>query len=193
MHTPRIIRSKYIGLFLLFLLSSCASIPEPLRGEYPSNYPAQSNIAQIGSRVRWGGTIIATNPEAEQTCFEVLSKTLDNSTRPQELDESQGRFIACKEGFQDPELFKAGRELTIIGRLDRIESREIGEYQYQYPIVQAETVYLWPERQDYSDRPYPYYPYYWNRPYPYFWYPNYYYPYRSGFHGHVQISGGKKG
>lgn len=178
------------------LLVSCASIPEPLQGEYPVTYPAHVNIAQVGSRVRWGGSIIATNPESHQTCIEILGKTLESSTRPISADESQGRFIACKSGFQDPELFKAGRDITIIGTVDRLEIRTIGEYEYRYPVINADTVYLWPERQEYRDRGYPYYPYYWYRPYP-FWgpypyYGSYYYPYRgypgrSSVHGHVTV------
>lgn len=192
---PRSLSLMSLTLLALGLLTSCATIPEPLQGEYPENYPGQTHIGQVGSRVRWGGAIIATNPEAEQTCFEVLGKTLDDTTRPVGTDESQGRFIACKSGFQDPELFKAGRELTITGQLDHLETRDIGEYQYNYPIVRAEVIYLWPERPDYSDRPYAYYPYFWNRPYPYFWSPYYggYPYYGGGFHGHIHASGGKKG
>ena len=35
---------------------------------------------------------------------------------------------------------------------------EIGEHEYRYPPIDADVVYLWPERQ--PDAGYPYYPYY---------------------------------
>jgi len=169
----------------LLQLAACASIPDPLRGEYPGATPAAVGPGQVGSQVRWGGILIATNPEPEQTCFEILGKTLEESARPIESEESQGRFIACKPGFQDPEIFKSGRDVTIIGRINRFEPRNIGEYEYRYPIVDAQVVYLWPERPDYADRPYYYHPYFWSYPYPYYWYP---YPYfRPGLHGQVHI------
>jgi outer membrane lipoprotein len=174
----------WIIIALMMTLSACVSIPEPLQGEYPVNLPAQSNIGQVGSNVRWGGNIIATNPEAHQTCIEILGKQLDDVSRPVEQEESQGRFIACKSGFQDPEVFKAGREITITGRLERLEPRNIGEYEYRYPIVSADVIYLWPERSDYRDRAYPYTPYYWYRPYPYFLSPYPYFGRGVGFYGY---------
>ncbi|GAB4186563.1 MAG: Slp family lipoprotein [Wenzhouxiangellaceae bacterium] len=161
-------------------LSACASIPEPLQGEFPATAPQVSSSPQVGSRQRWGGVIIATNPEQQQTCFEILGKPLEDSQRPIAGDEALGRFIACKSGFQDPEVFKAGRDITVIGRVDRLEPRNIGEYEYRYPILDAEVVYLWPERPDYAYRP-TYYPYFWGG-----FHPFYNYPYgfgRLGFYG----------
>ena len=68
--------------------------------------------------------------------------------RPQKLDKSQGRFIACRSGFYDPDVFKAGREITITGAIDKFENGKIGDYDYRYPILSADVVYLWPERRD---------------------------------------------
>lgn len=176
---------------LALLASSCASIPQPLQGEYPDTQPAQAGQYNIGGSVRWGGVIIATNPQPDQTCFEILGKPLEENQRPIEADQSEGRFIACKPGFQDPEVFKAGREITIIGKLDTLEPRMIGEYEYQYPILNAEVVYLWPERPDYAAYPNNYHPYFWPYHYPYY-YPYHAYPrpyYRGGSRGYIGIRG----
>ena len=64
------------------------------------------------------------------------------------VDRSLGRFIACRAGFYDPEVFMAGREITVSGRVEGFETRKVGNYDYRYPRVAAEVVYLWPERRD---------------------------------------------
>jgi outer membrane lipoprotein len=63
-------------------------------------------------------------------------------------DRSEGRFIACRAGFYDPAVFTAGREVTIAGTVTGFEARRIGDYDYRYPRVAADVIYLWPERRD---------------------------------------------
>ena len=45
-------------------------------------------------------------------------------------------------------MFKQGRELTISGKIDGYETRKIGDYDYRYPRVAADVIYLWPERRE---------------------------------------------
>ncbi len=174
-------------LAAVLAVAGCASIPEPLRGDYAGFPPATTSDQAIGSHVRWGGVLIATKPESDITCFEILGKSLDRQQRPVDYDETAGRFIACQSGFQDPEIYQQGREVTVIGRIENIEPRPIGNYEYRYPIVDAETIYLWPERSDYDYYPYgyPYYrPYYW----PYYGYGHFGYGHFGyGGHGHLGI------
>ena len=158
-------------------LGGCATTPEPLQGEYAALTPAQANERQTGARVRWGGVLLKTEPKQDKTCFEILARPLGRSARPVESGNPLGRFIACKEGFQDPAMFKEGSSVTVTGRLANIEPGMIGEYEYQYPVLEsAETVYLWPERPDYTGYGrYPYYPYYGG--------------YTHGFYGHHSFHG----
>src|SRR6185437_7046096 len=69
-----------------------------------------------------------------------------------------GRFVACKQGFYDPEVFAKGREITVTGSLDGTVQHKIGEYDYTYPRVAANTIYLWPKRPIYMQRPDPWGP-----------------------------------
>jgi outer membrane lipoprotein len=101
--------------------------------------------------VRWGGKIVDVHTEKLFTCFEIVGAPLDSSGRPREVDDSNGRFLACRDGFYEPEVFKSGRELTISGKIDGYETRKVGDYDYRYPRVAADVVYLWPERRDYDD------------------------------------------
>ncbi|KAG9550800.1 hypothetical protein KCV01_g23232, partial [Aureobasidium melanogenum] len=100
-----------------------------------------------GAKVRWGGEIIKTEPGPQQTCFFVLSEPLDSEARPtSNKQETQGRFVACRDGFYDPEVFVRGREITVTGTLRGAVTQKVGDFDYAYPRVEADVVYLWPKR-----------------------------------------------
>lgn len=174
----------------LALLAGCVSIPKPLEGDYPDFYPDQVNERSVGARVRWGGEIIETEPDSEGTCIEILARKLDRTYRPETGDRSQGRFLACRDDFQDPAIFRSGREVTVIGQIEELMPGHIGEFAYRYPVVNAETLYLWPIRPDVVHVRH--HPGYWG------WYDPWYdpwwgyrpHPYRSGtrVRGSVHIS-----
>ena len=144
-------RSAPLALALALLaLAGCASAPRPLQGEFTPLAPAESSASQrLGDAVRWGGSIVAVTPSASETCFEILGRDLGESARPLRADDtSSGRFLACRAGFYDPAIFAVDRDVTVTGRVAGFETRRIGEYDYRYPRVAADVVYLWPERRD---------------------------------------------
>ena len=160
------------------LLAGCATAPKPLRGEFSALAPGQASATQVtGDTVRWGGRIVAVTPDERITCFEILGRDLADSARPtRAADESNGRFLACRDGFYDPAIFAPDREVTVTGRIDGYEMRPIGEYEYRYPRIAADVIYLWPDRSEYRYAdPYPsaFWPMY--RP---FWWGGYYAPIR---------------
>lgn len=118
-------------------------------------HPGQLRFGPAGRQwrqrrqVRWGGQIIDTKPGPQETCFYVLQRPLDDQARPVAASsdsETQGRFVACRAGFYDPEVFTRGRDITVTGVIQGTTSEKIGEYNYAYPRVQANVVYLWPKR-----------------------------------------------
>lgn len=135
-------------------LAACVTVPKPLVGDYANSKPAAA--ANNGERVRWGGEIIRVDTTANRSCFEILGRELDDSARPRRRDESAGRFLACRNGFYDPEVFTKGREVTVTGTLAGSEERKVGDYDYRYPRVDADVIYLWEKRvaRQYYD-PYP--------------------------------------
>lgn len=138
----------FAGLALLILLASgCATVPEPLGGEYPPLTPEQSGDPDVGQTVRWGGTIVDTRPGTSETCIEILGRPLDAQARPISGDADRGRFLACRDGFEDPAVFESGREMTVVGTLTGFVEGNIGEFRYVYPRVDARTLFLWGERQ----------------------------------------------
>ena len=147
------------------LLAACATQPVPLRGQYSQVTPAQAvDHDSTGAVVRWGGRVVQVEPKQNRTCFEMISTRLDSSGRPYRAsDEVGGRFIACRNGFYDPALFEKNREVTFAGRVEGYESRKIGGYDYRFPLLAADVVYLWPvrDRVDVVSRPIPYYSPWW--------------------------------
>jgi len=161
-HTVSNATAKLSALVVLAAaLGACATVPAPLQGQFPPVTPRQAAASGAGSNetVRWGGEIIDVEPRADRTCFEILARDLDSIARPVTGDPSGGRFLACRNGFYDPEEFKQGREITVVGRLDGTEQAKVGDFDYTYPRVAADTVYLWPERPIYAYSPYYAYPY----------------------------------
>ena len=137
---------------LALALGACATVPSQLQGTYSTIQPEQAAAQQApGESVRWGGKIVDVHTEKLYTCFEVVGAPLDSSGRPKKVDDSNGRFLACRDGFYEPEVFANGRELTISGKIDGYETRKIGDYDYRYPRVAADVIYLWPERLNYDD------------------------------------------
>ena len=141
------------------VLAACATQPRPLQGQFAQITPRDAiTTDSTGAMVRWGGRIVQVEPQTNRTCFEMLSTRLDTYARPYwASDDTGGRFIACRAGFYDPAVFERNREVTFTGRVDGYENRRIGGYDYRFPRVEAETVYLWPvrERVDVVMRPAP--------------------------------------
>ena len=141
------------------LLAACASQPKPLQGDFAQITPRDATVNDsTGAMVRWGGRIVRTEPLANRTCFEMISTKLSTFGRPYwAADDTGGRFIACRTGFYDPAVFEVNREVTFTGRIDGYESRQVGQYEYRFPRVAADVVYLWPvrERVDVITRPAP--------------------------------------
>lgn len=134
----------------LLALSGCVSAPKALQGEFAPVEPGQAaRDGRVGERVRWGGRIVRVEPLADRSCFEVVGVRVGGDGRPMARDDrSTGRFLACRAGFYDPEVFLPGREVTISGAIEGYETRKVGDYDYRYPRLAADVVFLWPERRE---------------------------------------------
>jgi outer membrane lipoprotein len=137
-------------LFSTLLLAGCASAPKALQGEFAPIEPGQAaRDGRVAERVRWGGRVVQVEPLADRSCFEVVGIRVGSDGRPLARDDhSTGRFLACRAGFYDPAVFTPGREVTISGVIDGYETRKVGDYDYRYPRLAADVVFLWPERRD---------------------------------------------
>lgn len=152
-HGENLMRHMLWIALVSITLSGCVSIPEPLAGDLAVEpLPDAVSERDIGRTLLWGGTLIEARPGERSTCIEMLARPLDAQRRPKLGDEAHGRFRACHEGFLDPEIFAAGREVTAVGRLTEFQSDTVGDFPYLFPILRTETVHLWPERPEYDRR-----------------------------------------
>jgi outer membrane lipoprotein len=158
--------ARVVTVLTLTALSGCVTVPTPLQGDYAASLPSPDTPP--AQKVRWGGEIIHVDTQAQRTCIEVLARRLDSSSRPARRDDSGGRFLACRAGFYDPAVFEPGREITVTGSVDGSELRKVGDYDYRYPRVAADVIYLWREPVAYDRYADPWYPWGWD---PFFYRP----------------------
>ncbi|MEJ2345568.1 MAG: Slp family lipoprotein [Gammaproteobacteria bacterium] len=167
--------TRFVWLLLLgFLLGGCAgNIPKEIRTPPPGNPPLQAVRAEpqrfTGVHVRWGGTIAEVQNRRHDTWVEVVARDLENSGRPIEDSRALGRFLVKIRGFVDPAVLAKGKALTVSGVVEGMVTKPIGDYPYRFPVVGAQTYYLWEPLPKYSPSDYP--PWYYDP-----WYP-FYYPY----------------
>ncbi len=160
------------------LLSACSTVPESITSPDISPVPvseAANNPDNVkGKTVRWGGTIARVENLQQKTRLEIVARELYGDGEPRKSDQSLGRFIAEINGFLDPAIYADGRNLTVVGRLNGITHKKLGEMNYTYPVIKTEAHYLWPLPEEpcetcppwYYDPWYPWGPY---RRYPYYY------------------------
>lgn len=100
--------------------------------------------AYRGTTLMLAGQIVDHAINREGSTVEVLCYTRDRDDKPEELDESCGRFLARTVQVLDPEAFKPGRLVTLAGVVSGHAERPVGEGTGVYPVFEIEEIYLWP-------------------------------------------------
>ena len=143
--------------------AGCATVAQP-----PSDAPvARVDVADVQRAppvepvaVRWGGTIASvTNADAETTVLEIVARPLGASGRPRHVDASPGRFVAEVDGFLDPEIVRAGRDVTVTGTVADLRDGRVGDAEYRFPVVEVEAWRYWKPAARTVAHPGPYGPY----------------------------------
>jgi outer membrane lipoprotein len=171
----------YFGGFMAFMLVSACSthIPPDIRQPLESS-PGVDQVRQkidtyLSQKVRWGGIILHTENRQNASELTIVSLPLTDNGEPMDSDDSPGRFIAVIDEFVEPLVYSSDRKITVTGRVLKTETRKVGEFLYEYPVIKVEHYYLWPSEPEKIYIDYPHYP--WYDPY-YPWnYPYYYRPY----------------
>jgi outer membrane lipoprotein len=148
----RALRFGFVLLTTLWL-AGCATKP-PFPDEVvqsASTVPPPHVLSEGGGPLPagpliWGGVIISTQNLKQDTELTVLSFPLDDDLRPKSEEPTLGRFLIVRQGFLDPVIYAAGRVVTVVGKVDRIETRKIDNVDYRYPVIEAQSLYLWPPK-----------------------------------------------
>lgn len=166
------------------LVSACSThippeIKQPLEGS-PGVAQVRHKIdAYLSQKVRWGGIILQTENKQNITELTIVALPLSKNGETLKSDHSPGRFIAIIDEFLEPQVYSPERKITITGQVLRAETLKVGEFAYEYPIIQVDHYYLWPPEPEPSYLDYPPYPWIYGPYYP--WDYPYYYPYRHHY------------
>lgn len=141
---------------LLLLLSACSSQPtfdtQQVNLKLTPQQLLENPSAYYGKTVLWGGTILQTHNLTDYTQIEVLAYPLGSYQRPVTEQSPQGRFLVQHKGYLEPAVYTQGRLFTVMGKLHKTESGQVGEHSYNYPVIQSEQVHLWPVKSESSSR-----------------------------------------
>jgi len=117
-------------LLLLALCVGCASTPASsislaVVDDVSLTQARDDADAYLGSTVRWGGVVTEVENKADKTWIILVGRALKDNEEPITDGQSEGRFIASFSGFIDPQVYKAGRPLTVVGTIESSTVRAI--------------------------------------------------------------------
>ncbi len=142
---------------ILFLLTSCGPkiIPDEFEAKIDKSLSFEMIIQNpephIGKRILVGGEIIETHVYQDGSEIEILQKPLDSGRVPRFTDKSLGRFFLRHTTFLDPEIYKSGRRITVVGVVQGSKARQIAQAIRTYPILENDYHRLWPYGSGYND------------------------------------------
>lgn len=173
-------------LLTVLAVSGCAArLPEPIRGDGSelASYTTvvEAGDAAVGTSVRWGGVIVQVHNREDHSEIEVVYFDLRGTGRPLITNTTPGRFRFIVSGFAEPEVFRVGREVTVLGDVVGFHDDLIGEYVFQFPMLEPRGFQFWREDLQrievwYRDPFSPWYRHYLYGTGPYRYHP-YYFPY----------------
>jgi len=140
---------------LLVLTTACATTPdfdtEGVALEVTPEQAVSESRRLEGTRILWGGVIVAARNLEDTTRLEILGYPLDGRQRPVTDAEAQRRFLAVHEGYLETADYAQGRWVTLTGPLAGTRSGQVGEATYTYPVVRVKAIHLWSQREPTSE------------------------------------------
>ncbi len=135
---------KLIPLLSVITLSACIQPPQPLRGEYSDISPKAYQANPVENlNIRWTGFVVDVENAENHSCLIIRAKVPDEVARPSKrIRIDQGRFIACKSSFLEPESFLK-KPVTVTGHVKRMVNKKIDDLDYPHPLVDAKVIYVW--------------------------------------------------
>jgi len=147
--TPK--QAVYIlGISFIMLVMGCAAgISQQSRSKvmYNGSFSALQKTPDVykGEVIILGGRIIETKASSPLSELTVLQLALGSSGRPENLDQSEGRFIVQTNQLLDPAVYQKDMLLTVVGTLKGSKVLSIGGFEYTYPLVELIEIKLWPK------------------------------------------------
>lgn len=149
-------------------LTGCATVPEVIKG---TTATPQQNLAAVqsapqlyvGQEARFGGSVVNMSNEKNRTRLEIAAVPLDSVARPILGERSTGRLVAYINGFVDPVDLR-GQLVTVVGPITGAERGKIGETDYTFVVMNANSYKRWRLQQQVVMPPGPTGPWGWGGP-----------------------------
>ena len=119
----------------------------------------------LGKRVLFGGVIVVARNLEYGTELEIVQKNLESYGNLEAGDYSGGRFLFFSKGYLEPEIYASGRELIGVGKVAGQKSGKVGDYSYNFSIIEVEELHLLDDKILNSSNSVPYSSGPWYRPY----------------------------
>lgn len=137
-----------LALATTLVLAACVAAPRlrPLAsGPSPTPYVVAERLDSVMNQdMLWGGTIVDTRNFERYTELEIVSYPLDRQLRPQSDQRVEGRFIALRAGFLDPQNFAPGRAVTVRGPITGERALQLAGSKVLVAELDALELVLWP-------------------------------------------------
>lgn len=131
------------ALAAMLLVGGCVTAYPEAENVAPLGVEAARNGERTGQLVRWGGTIVDVLNTDSGTRLQVVSRPLRSSGRPVRDNRSEGRFIARVASFLDPEIYRPGRDISLIGHVGATEKGTVGEASYTFATLDVQNYQYW--------------------------------------------------
>jgi outer membrane lipoprotein len=141
-------------IVILLILAGCSSSPKVASDVDRSLTPKVAATSPGEARqVQWGGVIIQGKNLSDVTELEIIAYPLQSDGEPNAKASPEGRFIARKSGYLETVDYARGRRVTVSGNFSEVRSGQVGNSAYDFPIVQADEIVLWPTERDENVKP----------------------------------------
>jgi outer membrane lipoprotein len=146
--------SLVITVLGLITLAGCSSSPKVASDVDRSLTPKEAVTSAGAERVlQWGGVIIETQNLADTTELQILAYPLKSNGKPDVEASPEGRFIAQQAGYLETVDYAKGRHVTVTGSFSQVRSGEVGSSPYEFPLLLADEIVLWPKQQTRKSKP----------------------------------------
>ena len=138
----------YLANFLtvVFFLSCAHPVSQEIRKGLDPDIEFESLVNDpspfLGKRVLFGGVIAVTRNTKNGTELEIVQKNLEAYGNLEAGDYSGGRFLFFNKGYLEPEIYASGRELIGVGKVTGQKLGKVGDYPYNFPVIEVEELHL---------------------------------------------------
>ncbi len=103
----------------------------------------QDPLRYSGQYLLLGGEIAGIRNTSDWGEMEVVEFKTDEEGRVTETATSGGRFIALVPKFLDPDVYRTGVFVTIVGQVEGQKVIPVGKSRYPYPVLSVKEMHLW--------------------------------------------------